>query len=70
MKTKTFVQRGLDALNNKTAGFKTHPPLAVEKRQQAAAVERFCGILKGESSLTKALLEERKKDFEIEEKKN
>ena len=34
------------------------------------AVDHFCGIFKNGSSLTEPLLEERKKDLELEEKFN
>ena len=68
VKNNTLVLQGLDALNNKIVEVTVLPLSITRGRQDMDAVERFCGIFQDGSSLTEALLEERKKDIEIEEK--
>ncbi len=69
VKNNTLVLYGLDALNDKAVEVVINSLTPEEVKGRPDAVDHFCGIFKGGSSLTESLLEERKKDFELEEKK-
>ena len=68
VKNNTLVLYGLDALNDKAVEVVINPLTPEEVKGRPDAVDHFCGIFKNGSSLTESLLEERKKDLELEEK--
>lgn len=68
VKNNTLILHGLDAFNNKAVEVVINPLAPEEVKGRPDAVDHFCGIFKNGSSLTEALLEERKKDIALEEK--